>query len=51
MRSLSEPFRSLVIDAIVLIFISKSMGDPSKVDHGIAILQKGLPVEWCGQIW
>ena len=51
MRSLGELFRSLVIDAIVLVFIGKSMGYPSKVDYGIAILQKGLPVERCGQIW
>ncbi len=51
MRSLSKPFRCLVIDAIMLVFLSKSMGYPGKMDHRIAILQKGLPVEWFGQIW
>ena len=50
MRSLSKPFRCLVIDAIILVFLGKGMGDAGEVDDGIAILQKGLPVERCGQI-
>ena len=48
--SLGKPSGCLVIDAIVSVFIGKSMGYPGKMDHGIAIMQKGLPVEWCEQI-
>jgi hypothetical protein len=32
-------------------FLRKSMGYPGKMHHRIAILEKGLPVEWLRQIW
>jgi hypothetical protein len=39
-----------MIDQIVFAFVGKSISDIGKVDHGIAIVQQWLPVEWQGQV-
>ena len=45
---MSEGFGGLVIDAVIQLFISKSVGNPGKVDDGVAPLQQWLPVKWLG---
>ena len=40
-----------MINTIIQVFFGECVGDAGEMDHGIAVLQKGLPVEWNGQIW
>ena len=40
-----------MIDPVIRIFVSGSVSYSCKMDHGIATLQKGLPVKRYGQIW
>ena len=45
-----EPLCCLMIDPVVHVLLGKGVSDPREMHHGIAILQKGLPVKRHRQI-